>query len=220
MVVPRLASSLTALETLHNVHRFTLVDQITLKIAFCGLIGQSSSPVQYSSPVVQSSEWIHPCSEVMQHWIKTYIISALASQIQCAVSAPAAGYNRDRTSPPPTLHAISSPCPCTAMSIFHTTTTTTTRTVDFIVLTTRITECLGPPSQHNYVYSYMYQSCAMGMTMNYHPQEAPIGFFQLMRLEMWEGVIMSECTLYSSVLCRSLVIPCKLKYWVRKLSRK
>ena len=39
---------------------FTLVDQfIHWKIAFRGLIGQSSSLVQYSSPVVQSSEWIY-----------------------------------------------------------------------------------------------------------------------------------------------------------------
>ena len=72
VVVPRLASSLTALETLHeahNVHRFTLVDQFTLEncllwfnrsVQYSSPVFQSSSPVQYSSPVVQSSEWIHP----------------------------------------------------------------------------------------------------------------------------------------------------------------
>ena len=51
VVVPMLASSLTALETLqtHNVHRF---DQVTLENCF---YGQSSSPVKFSSPVVQSS---------------------------------------------------------------------------------------------------------------------------------------------------------------------
>ena len=57
------------------MHRFTLVDQFTLENCFCGLIGQSSSPVQYFSPVVQSSEWIHPAPCSLVH---NYVIWMLA----------------------------------------------------------------------------------------------------------------------------------------------